>query len=97
MTDWIGRYFDLAAFPKPPLTANSLITNQFSEVLREGGGGDGQGLIAPRKIRQEAATKEQKHQDHLPTEEIPVPQRGQEMLAPRKTCPARLRILSDVC
>ncbi len=31
MTGWIGRYFDLAAFPKPPPTTNGLITNQFSE------------------------------------------------------------------
>ena len=52
---------------------------------------------APRKTRQEAATGEQKHQDHLPSEGIPVPQRGRGMLAPRKTDPACLRILSDVC
>ena len=62
-----------------------------------GGGGDGQGLHAPRQAGQEAAAGEQKHQDHLPFEGIPIPQCGREMLALRKTSPAHLRILSDVC
>ena len=62
-----------------------------------GGGGDEQGLHAPRQAGQEAAAGEQKHQDHLPFEGIPIPQCGREMLALRKTSPAHLRMLSDVC
>ena len=68
-----------------------------AEALREGCGGNGQGVPAPGRTGQEAATGEQKHQNHIPSEGIPVPQRGRGMLAPGKTDTTRLRILSNVC
>ena len=55
-------------------------------------------MVRPlHKTCQGAATEKQEQQDHIPSQRITAPQRGRGMLAPRKTGPARLRILSDVC